>query len=498
MITSNSAIARGGGGIYFEYSSSIVKNCIIKDNSATGDSRLCGGGGIFCEMSHVTIINSHIEQNSANSGGGVYCHLSSSLTINNCTISNNLAKAEGSWGTDRSYGGGVCCHESSSLTITGSTISDNIAEVGDSAGGGVYGRDSKLTIDNCTITGNTVKGDWNSKGGGIYCEQGSSIIAKCKINNNSATEGGGIACEQSSPIITGSIISGNFGPDRYKFGGGGIYCDDSSPTIANCTIIGNSFFGLYCHDGSTNVTNSILYYNGRDGRNQIDGPGYVNVNYSDVQTHKPSYPPWPGEGNINADPCFIESGYWDANGTPYTWEDDFWVEGNYRLLPTSPCIDAGCPTSYLLDTTDLDGNPRIVNGRIDMGAYEAGLPAVEVEVNFTPEMLNCGSEGRWVKAHVTFPEEIYPEDINVNTPAVADPPGVESEFIEVFESSRGRFDVQIYFERESFCEALSESEEGSLEVTVTGSLLDGRKFEGSDTIGLRARHWRRRNHKDRH
>jgi hypothetical protein len=121
-----------------------------------------------------------------------------------------------------------------------------------------------------------------------------------------------------------------------------------------------------------------------------------------------------------------------------------------------------------------------------MGAYEY-VPLVEVEIQLTPQMLNCDSHGNWLKAHIVMPEEIYPEDIDVNTPAIANPPGVESEYIEVFDNGKGHFDVQIYFDRQSFCEALSESEDGSLEVTVTGSLLDGRKFQGSDTIKLKSK-----------
>ena len=44
---------------------------------------------------------------------------------------------------------------------------------------------------------------------------------------------------------------------------------------------------------------------------------------------------------------------------------------NYRLLPVSPCINAGDP-NYVAEPneTDLDGNPRVIGGRIDMGAYE--------------------------------------------------------------------------------------------------------------------------------
>ena len=47
------------------------------------------------------------------------------------------------------------------------------------------------------------------------------------------------------------------------------------------------------------------------------------------------------------------------------------ANGDYHLKDTSPCIDAG--VNSLLPSgvdKDLDGNPRIVNGTVDMGAYE--------------------------------------------------------------------------------------------------------------------------------
>jgi hypothetical protein len=43
--------------------------------------------------------------------------------------------------------------------------------------------------------------------------------------------------------------------------------------------------------------------------------------------------------------------------------------GNLRLLPDSPCINAG-NNDLVVGSTDLDGNPRIFNGTVDMGAYE--------------------------------------------------------------------------------------------------------------------------------
>jgi hypothetical protein len=100
----------------------------------------------------------------------------------------------------------------------------------------------------------------------------------------------------------------------------------------------------------------------------------VSVEYSDVHGG------WPGEGNIDVDPLFAAPGYWDPNGTPDDLNDDFWVEGDYHLRSqagrwdsisedwvidevTSPCIDAGDPTSPLGD------EPFPHGGRINMGAY---------------------------------------------------------------------------------------------------------------------------------
>ena len=58
------------------------------------------------------------------------------------------------------------------------------------------------------------------------------------------------------------------------------------------------------------------------------------------------------DGNIDDDPMFVDA-----------------ENGDYRLQAESPCINAGsneCVTWEL----DLDGNPRIINGRVDMGVYE--------------------------------------------------------------------------------------------------------------------------------
>lgn len=66
---------------------------------------------------------------------------------------------------------------------------------------------------------------------------------------------------------------------------------------------------------------------------------------------------FPGEGNIAGDPLFAADSVY--------------------LTPDSPCIDSGSNAAVPVEvTTDLFGNPRIVDGNgddesvVDMGAHE--------------------------------------------------------------------------------------------------------------------------------
>ncbi|MHC4160163.1 MAG: choice-of-anchor Q domain-containing protein, partial [Planctomycetota bacterium] len=78
-----------------------------------------------------------------------------------------------------------------------------------------------------------------------------------------------------------------------------------------------------------------------------------------------------GTGCINSDPCFVTPGYWDPNGTPADANDDFWVDGDYRLKSNSPCIDTGkFAYCMYLPSYDLDGNTRLAGTKIDMGCFE--------------------------------------------------------------------------------------------------------------------------------
>ncbi|MHC4498916.1 MAG: right-handed parallel beta-helix repeat-containing protein, partial [Planctomycetota bacterium] len=265
------------------------------------------------------------------------------------------------------YGGGIYCYESSP-TIRNCIVRDNTVDIG---GGGIALIDSNSSVSHCTISRNTAGPD----GGAMYIGAGSADrtpeITNCIISGNFAGRAGGIYSEGpgSNPVFRNCIIAGNDGGAGY---GGGLYTDHSSnPSLYNCTISGNKAGaggGLYGWS-DLEVRDCIVWANEPDGIDEHVDPKhgtYVTVNYSLLQSM------WAGTGNMVADPRFYDAGYWDPNGTPGDTSDDFWVDGGHHLLLDSPCVDAGDPNySPPPGETDIDGQIRIYNGRVDMGADEA-------------------------------------------------------------------------------------------------------------------------------
>ncbi|GAI06422.1 unnamed protein product, partial [marine sediment metagenome] len=282
--------------------------------------------------------------------------------------------------------------EDANSIVDGFTITNGYAMWG----GGIYCNQSSPTVVNCTFSGNLVYssscGDPRvAYGGGMYNYGGSPTITNCTFSGNSAygsyyVHGGGMFNHGGSPKITNCTFSGNsaYGID-HVYGsvcGGGILTRNGNPTLTNCIFIGNSAdYGGAIYDYKSNkamVTNCILYDDRALYGNEIVlNDSVVDVNYSnveggqaDVYVESDCVLNW-GPGNLDVDPCFVEAGYWDPNGTPDDTNDDFWVEGDYHLSPESLCINAGDP-NFIAEPneTDLDGLPRVIGGRIDMGAYE--------------------------------------------------------------------------------------------------------------------------------
>ncbi len=315
-----------------------------------------------------------------------------SAPIANCTVNENTSGFPTAWG-----GGGICIL-GRNTTISDCNIIANLAE----RGGGIYSHGGGGIVTNCIITDNVAE----ERGGGIfnssaYDHNYNLSIDNCLIAHNLAGLYGSALCCTDNGIadISNSAIVANYNFSMFpEFVRYGVVCveNDSELSIKNCTITGNVPKGFCCYDeqgytigcinnSSLNIENSICWnspasFHDEIGEIFLRDNSSTHIRYSDIRNGQEGVDIDPGcildwgTGNINADPCFVDSGYWDPNGTPDDWEDDFWLDGDYRLLPDSPCIDTGDPNYIPIPgETDLDGNPRIVNGIVDMGAYELPL-----------------------------------------------------------------------------------------------------------------------------
>jgi hypothetical protein len=78
--------------------------------------------------------------------------------------------------------------------------------------------------------------------------------------------------------------------------------------------------------------------------------------------------PWLAPNTYYVDPAGNDA--WD--GQAPAWDGG-------HLLPGSPAVDAGDPADDGLNEFDLDGEPRVLCGRVDMGAYEVGFGDVNCD-----------------------------------------------------------------------------------------------------------------------
>lgn len=254
-----------GGGVHIENSQNVtIDHCIIQDNKTTEVSPNTGasvdigaGGGVFVsDKSRVTIQNgSTIQGNTGTRGGGIYVE-NSTVEVKNSMIDGNTAddvpkKAPNS---NKGLGGGIYSYEST-LTVTDSTISGNEAkgstsliwynskdEISSEAlgngGGGIcaVGKESDVTLDGVTVTGNKATYSKKGTGAGIEAQGGSLTVKDSTISNNEAQgNGGGIFSAEGNVLdVSGSTIQGNKADN-----GGGIHMGearDTSKTPSKATI----------------------------------------------------------------------------------------------------------------------------------------------------------------------------------------------------------------------------------------------------------------------
>jgi len=133
--------------------------------------------------------------------------------------------------------------------------------------------------------------------------------------------------------------------------GGAISClGGCAASIINNTICNNYGYhssGIYIQSGPVTVCNTIVWDN-IGSPYEIYSPTFdPTIIFNDIKGG------WPGTGNIDADPLFLDQG-----------------NSDFHLTFNSPCKDSADNSALELPSEDFEGDPRIAYATVDMGADE--------------------------------------------------------------------------------------------------------------------------------
>jgi predicted outer membrane repeat protein len=359
-------------GTYFEHVVWTNKSLTLQ-GAGPGLSIIDGGlNGVCLYLESITQVHTGIVtgltfQNGWNPqlSGGIENYFIAGLTVSNCAFVGNMGQ-----------GGGAMFNQQGSPTVAHCLFTGNKAYVG----AAIYNGASSATVSDCVFDRNQ-----GSSSGAIYNQGGNPLVIRCTFSSNSGGAGGAIYNLNSSPTVSGCLFIGNttgdihspnksIGGAMYNEGqtitncrpllvncifisnnvtgrGGAIYSKVASPVMMNCTFTGNGHIAVVNDNSSAaTIANCVFWGN----TNPTNGPtAILDDNNPSVTTYSDVQGGWPGTGNLNADPLFVNT-----------------AAGNLRLLPGSPCINAAAASAMNLPASDFDGAPRVVGGAPDMGAFE--------------------------------------------------------------------------------------------------------------------------------
>lgn len=404
-----------GGGVYCE-GSPLILSCHFVDNRASNAGGIYAASGaqpsivdcvfidnyshergaaIWADNAAAIIVGCTFEANIAELEGGGYYDVASQSLVDDCTFTANLALNdrsgagaamyfqasdslitnclfEANWSGGR--GAAVRCRSGGALRFENCGFFQNESHIG----GAVYSSDSAAPdFIRCTFEQNVAE----DFGGAMVLASGASQLVDCRFFGNIGVRGGAIGMENTAfPHYINTIFSGNIADE-----GGAIHCAGAiTIRLSDCTLSGNTAettTGGILVIGTDNIflNNNILWGNTDATGQTLDAQLAFDrdppeVFYSCIQGLPDGQ--W-GRGNINVNPLFVDPD--GADGVVGTADDDL------HLNLGSPCIDQGSNELLPVDEFDLDGDddsdealpldfegdPRIIDKVVDMGADES-------------------------------------------------------------------------------------------------------------------------------
>ncbi len=233
----------------------------------------------------------------------------------------------------------------------------------------LYGETQAGTLAGLTLQGGLC---------GVQCNEGQATVRNSHIIRSAGS--GIVQLPNTHMHLDHCIVAAHNGAGIHmQKNEGGRVKTYSHATIENCTVVQNADAGVM--GGKFSMTNSIVYYNGPKESPQLL-PDQATVSYSCIQNLAVLLSAinagQTGQGLLDSDPLFAILGFWD--------DSEVWVPGDYHLMSqagrwapdqsiwavdevTSPCIDAGDPTS----SVDMEPEPH---GRtVNLGAYGGSAEA---------------------------------------------------------------------------------------------------------------------------
>ena len=318
-----------GGGLLNVDGSPTLVNVIFSENRAD-DGGGGGGGGMLSHGGNPVLRNVEFSGNHAWTGGGMEILAGNPILIDVRFTDNHSS----------SSGGGLWVYDGNPI-ILDSVFSDNWA--GDGGGMGVVR--GNVTVKRTQFLTNTAHGT----GGGMYSQNNVQLFDVI-FADNAALRGGAIHVTAGRARLANVLFVGNTAGET----GGAAHIGDfmaewatGISDLTNVVMYGNTAGeeggGVFSDRGFAQIENSIVWNNSPMGLS-----GDVRVSHSNIQGGRS------GVGNLDVDPLFVDAGNRD-----------------FHLQAASPLIDTGnnslVPASV---TLDLDGNPRIMGGDVDLGPFE--------------------------------------------------------------------------------------------------------------------------------
>jgi CSLREA domain-containing protein len=340
-----------GAGIYNDGKARV-------ESSTFADNEADHGGGIF-NAGRLTVRDGTFTRNSAGEGGAIHNIAAATLSIANSSFVGNF--------TTVGSGGAISSRDGTTVTVANSIFSENGAsdagaiasdgtlivahstfEGNGANGGGAIQSRGTFTVTDSTFTGNSAL-----SGGGVE-NSGTGSVRKSTFAGNDADEGGAIG-NVGSLTVTNSTFSGNTITSFGLFGGG--IFNAGRLTVKSSTFSGNSASesGGIANLGTATLENTIVAGNTQGGN--------CSGAFTTASTHNMS-------DDATCSPGFTQVALADLRLGPLA--DNGGPTQTIALGPGSVAINAGDNAAAAGLITDQRGKgfPRIVNGRVDVGAFE--------------------------------------------------------------------------------------------------------------------------------